>query len=298
MTEFLLTEETIQSITTLAERATGATDKVSIVPIPGHPRNAVLIVKADGTFKLEEMPTTPRATKLLSVDQVTPFVSNAVDNWEASPTVYYSPTGVTVRLADGNLRPEIEGHAQVDFKFSEQFKLLSKFASDRDSAFLTHPKFLRMLRLDLDVCFDAMVLESVLRSCAAYESEEGTRVASTVTRNRESLGREIMSELRAANGEIPEDVILQVRIYKDPALLKTRRVHCKLETDPTGGGRFALLPYANELDNAIDAEMSDLGDVLRSAINGNGNRLPAPDSSESEDSPITRTFVPIFYGTF
>ena len=286
----------IREIANLADQAKGASNKVEIIKIPGSPSGDVLVVKPDGSYAKLEIPHAPRSTVLHSVDQVAPFVSTASDRWAASPTVYYSPSGVTVRLDDGDIEPTPNGAARVEFKHSEQFRLLSEFAKNRDAAFLTHSKFMRMLRLDLDVCFDAQVLESVLRSLSSYESEEGSRTASTVTRNRESLGREVMSELRAQNGEIPEDIVLQVRVYKDPALLKTRRVHCKLETDPVGGGRFALLPFANELDNAIDAEMSDLGEILRSAINGTGNRLVSPEELTKILPSID--FVPVFYATF
>ena len=286
-----LTEPAIQSIVNLTDQAKGACGKIEIVPIPNHPRGNYFIVKADGTFQEAILPPKTRSTELMSIDQVPAFVSNAIDIWDSGPSVYYSNKGVNVIISDDDIERHWYGFANVQFQLTDQFKLLSSFATNRDAAFLSHSKFMRMLRLDLDTCLEPQVLEHTLRACSAFESDDGTRVQSTVTRNRESLGREVMSELRSMSGDIPEDLVLQVRVFKDPAMVKTRRVHCKLETDPSSGGRFALLPYANELDNAVDAEMADLGDFLRSTING-GNRLPGPDGAESK----ARKFVPIFHG--
>ena len=118
-----------------------------------------------------------------------------------------------------------------------------------------------------------------------------------MTRNRESLGKDIRSELRSGAGEIPEQLVLRVRIFKDPALQARRQIVCKLETDPTNGGRFALLPLAEEVDRAIDLEMADLGDLLRSSINGAARLgLPGPDG-EASAAPA-RLAVPVFYGAF
>lgn len=292
-----LNESAICSIAQLTDQAKGADGKVVILPIPSHPEAAFLIVKPDGSYETKSMPLGPRGSTLFSVDQVPPYVNSAVDRWEAHPSVYYNEQQVYCRLADNDLIPERGGSVKVDLKKSPQFQLLETFSKNRDAAWKTHKAFMLMLRIDFETNIDPFALEQTIKACEAYSIDETGQTRSTVTRNRESLGNDIKSELRAGAGEIPEQLIMRVRVFRDPALLTTRQIVCKLETDPTNGGRFAVLPLADEIDNAMDAEMRDLGDLLRSSVNP-GKILTDETAAAAKSETKKRQFVPVFYGSF
>lgn len=107
-----------------------------------------------------------------------------------------------------------------------------------------------------------------------------------------------MSNLSKFEIEIPDEVLLDVKIYKDPALLTRRTIVCTLETDPQQG-KLALIPFAGELETAMDKEMLDLGELLRASVRGSrpAGFLASPDSATAA-SPVAPPWqIPVFYGT-
>ena len=292
-----LNESAIQSIAKLTEDAVSAKDKVGIVSIPGDPHGGYLVVRSNGQYDRFFAAEPPRSTYLFSIDQIAPYVTHAIDQWASYPIVYYSAANVLVKLSEDEIGPQRAGSARVTLKPTPEFETLCDFSRNHDKAFLSHKAFMILLRIKLANCIDPQVLASTVAACQSYEAMEGERVQSMVTRRVESLGKEFKAELKAGAGEIPAELVLNVRLFRDPVLLQTRRIVCKLETDPTSGGRFALIPLSGEIEAAIDQETSEIGEMLRSAINGSRRRLNAP-GDESTDAPEPRAEVPIFYGSF
>lgn len=293
-----LTDLTVKSIAELAAAGINAVDRVSIKPLVGDPDCRQVITKSDGTYELLELPTSPRNTTLQSIDQVPAYVNHAMDKWNADPAVYYTNTGAIAVLEESTIRPSRNGRASVKLSESKQLKTLRKFSENRDGAWIPHKAFVLLLRIDFEDCISPEQLDYLVRALGSLEFTDGSRTSSTVARNRESLGREVLSEVKTLNDlDIPEQVVLQVRLFTDPALQSRRQIVCKLETDPVKG-QLALLPLANELENAMDKEMSDLGDMLRSSINSRPKLLTdAKDKTSAADQPPPRSFVPVFYGT-
>lgn len=286
----------VNSIAVLAKSSQDAEHAVSFKEVPNDPDEQQLLVKPDGTYELFDIGTKPRNTVLRSVDQVGAYVRHAVSKWDADPVVYFNPSQVIAVLDESALRPSRNGRVTVSLTESPQLNRLKRYSGNRNDAWLAHKAFVQMLRIDLEDCIPKESLEYLLKALASLDFMDATRTTSNVARNRESLGSEVKAEIKA-NGDmqIPEEVALDVRMFTDPALLVRRNIVCKLETDPANG-RLALIPIANEIENAMDAEMSALGDMLRANINTRARGLPDKSKPAAEVESETPLYVPVFHG--
>lgn len=294
-TELLLNDETIGSIVELANKGYAAEGKLAFKPLPNDPDNKYLIVKPDGSFEEKTPERAPRSITLHSVDQVPLIVSQAMRKWGGDPIVYYAKNQVRVNLSESNLRTSNYGSATVALIESPQLKALRKYDSNRENAWIDHKAFMLVLRTTFGDCISTETMERLERSLSSIQYSNASRVSSGVMRNRESLGSEVLSELKSLSDvDIPETIEMNVRMFTDPALLARRMIRCKIETDPSLG-KLSLLPLANEIDYAMDEEMQNLGDLLLASVNALPVGLPDPDGT-----PATRTdepIVPVFYAT-
>lgn len=288
-----LQRETLVELTGLAERATAAAGKVSIVAVPHSPTNNFLIVKPNGDYVEETPPLAPRQTNLASVDQVGLFALHARDRLHAEPVIYYSPSGVFTALRDGELTEQRES-AECPLRKTRVWELLLAWAEKPDAAWKQHREFIRELRVTFGDCFTGDNLARLLDAIGQLDFIQGERAQSVAVRNRESMGREVASEVKSLKGDIPEEVTLTVRLYRDPVLMRRHEIRCLLETDPQNG-RLALLPIAGQLDEALDREMLSLGETLRSSV-GTARRLTGPAPETDEGEPETAWSIPVFYG--
>jgi hypothetical protein len=296
-TNLNLQVETLRELSDLATRAGDAAGKVALVPIPKHPRGNYLLVDANGSSEEQELPLPPRATALASVDQVGLHALHALREWGARPAIYYAPSGLTVQLEDGTLESN-HGRALCPLAQTKVWELLALWEKSPNEAWKAHKEFFRMLRVTFGDSFESDALARLVESIGQLDFIQGERVQSVQVRNRESMGREVASEVKSLKGDIPEEILLSVRLYRDPVLLRRHSIRCLLETDPQNG-RLALLPIAGQLDEALDREMSALGDMLRSSV-GASRRLtgPAldPDDVERAAALATEWQIPVFYG--
>jgi hypothetical protein len=288
-----LQRETLNDLTALAERAASASGKLAIIPVPNSPTNRYLIVQPNGDYVDEEPPLAPRSTALQSVDQVGLFALHARDRLGCEPVIYYSPGGVETSLCDGSMDLHRE-RSVCPLKATKVWSLLNAWQEKPDSAWKQHREFIRELRVTFGDSFGPGVLDRLLDSIGQLDFIQGERAQSVAVRNRESMGREVASEVKSLKGDIPEEVLLSVRIYRDPVLLRRHSIRCLLETDPQNG-RLALIPLAGQLDEALDIEMSGLGDMLRSSV-GSSRRLTGPDSETTEEEAAAEWSIPVFYG--
>ncbi|WP_010586286.1 hypothetical protein [Schlesneria paludicola] len=294
--ELHIPSRTFEQIKDLVESSREAKGSIDVVNIPGDPDKRLFIVKPDSTYEVFEPGRTPRSSQLLSVDQIPVFVQHAIGKWEADPVVYYNAKNVIVRLVEDNLRFTLGGTALVNLSESPQLKIVKKYAESPDSAWLPHKAFVSLLRINLSDCIDDKTLDSLVKALTRLQFDSGTRVASQVARNRESLGRDVIAEVKSLDDiQIPEEVVLRMRLFTDPALQGRQAIVCKLETDPTNG-RLALLPMANQIEDALDREMSNLGDLLRTSLNSRTIALPDPTGEGLAPVELPKV-VPVFYGT-
>lgn len=293
MSRLVLENETISSLAALAVSASGADGKIVIVPLPNDPRKSFLIVRPDGTYTVGFPSEPPRQAKLFSIAQVGMFAQHALCAWGCRPAIYYSAEGVCVQMEDGALSQKPE-RAGLLLEPTRVWEKLSEWAEKPSAAFLGHREFMRELRVTFGDSFSPGELESLTASIGQLDFVQGERMQSVQIRNRESMGREVAAEVKASNGTIPEEVILDVRIYRDPALLRRHEIRCLLETDPSNG-RLALIPVPGQLDEAIDRELAGIGDMLRAAV-----RPMLLLAAEGEEPPQIVKMdwqIPVFYGT-
>lgn len=287
-----LQHETLGSIISLAQKADSAANRVALVAIPNHPNHDYLVVKENGNYEQHELPLPPRATKLASVDQPGLFALHAHQKWDCNPAIYYDPACINIRLEDSNLEKG-RGVAACPLTQTEVWKRLDNWSADPNTAWLSHKVFIRELRVTFGECFASGDLDRLIDAIGQLDFIQGERTQSVAVRNRESMGREVMAEVKSVKGDIPEQVLLGVRIYRDPILLRQHPIRCLLETDPSNG-RLALIPLAGELDNALDAEMQSLGELLRASVRSS-RLLTGPDESATTDlAPNWQ--IPVFYG--
>lgn len=293
--EIPLQVETLREIQQTAVKAAGAAGKVLIAKIPDHPRGNYLLVGDDGHVSEHELPLPPRRTLLNSVAAVGDYAKHARDVWEAEPAVYYCPDVVRVLLEDGGRHQQPDA-AHVFLNKTPAWEQLKKWSDDPSQAWLGHRAFLTALRVEFGDCFERDDLRNLTDAIGQLDFVQGERTQSVAVRNRESMGREVMAEVKSLKGEIPEEVTLQVRIHRDPVLSRRHAVRCLLETDPAAG-RLALIPIAGQLDRAIDEEMNALDLMLRASVRDVA-RL-ADETAAACDSPATTApawRIPVFFG--
>lgn len=296
-----LQPQTLRILQETAVKAAGAGTKIDIRSIPGHPLGSLFVTNSDGIREEYHLPVGPRKSALHCVDQVGVYARHAMDNWDVSPAVYYNRSVVTVVLQDGSLERERD-FAACELAVTPEWKLLLGFSDAPDQAWKKHTAFVRMLRVDLSECFDGDVLDNLLTQIGQLDFVQGDRIQSVAVRNRESMGREVASEIRAVTGEIPEELWLNVRIYQDATLTKRHRIRCLLETSPTNG-TLALIPAAGEMNRILDQELASLGDLLRSNVRPS-LKLPTATMFESPNQASSPQivaeepwYIPVFYGT-
>ncbi len=303
MSELSLQVETFDAIKDLAERAANADRQLAIVPIPGHPTNNYYLVEENGKYDEVTPPLPPRKASIHCVDQVGNYALHVRDAWESEPAIYYSRNQVAIELADGSFEPD-RGRTICPLVHTVAWETLEKWSNKPGDAWLKHSEFVRTLRIVLGDCFPDGRLDALSAQIGQLEFVNAERGRSQATRGHESMGYEVLNEIKAATGEIPEEVFLKVRVYRDPVLTAQHEIRCLLETDAVAG-KLALIPAPGQMDRALDKELTDLGDLLRANVRA-PKVLNGPDffasASESANASAPKVLtlpwqIPVFYGT-
>ena len=93
--------------------------------------------------------------------------------------------------------------------------------------------------------------DQLITACRSLRFSEGTKGHSAVSQGRQSLGRELESEVISELGTIPETLEFVLPIYSDPMLQTLQRILCDLEVNPADQ-TFLLTPLADEISSAFD----------------------------------------------
>lgn len=211
------------------------------------------IFNVGGSLERVETPAPPRSHKALSLGALVAYANTAQDDTTGAVVVWYGGDAVTAILNDEGHRDE---RVKLDLETSGPWDLLRRL--EAEEPWMDLRNFTRMLRVDLADCIaPADLLEPVKR----IRFENGTTVRAEVSRNRESLGREITSRVEAEAGMIPERVNLLVPVYVTPGADWTFQIRCAVETDPATG-RLQLLPLAGETARVQGLADSRLAEAL------------------------------------
>lgn len=258
--------ESLQHITSLARDSVAAKDRVAIIKLPDEPPGVYGVIYPDGTLERNYADPPPRNHQLLSVDQI-PGIVEAFSAYEVSngagelrkqhPTVWLSPTSVIV-LEDDHAESLRLSKAVCPLKWTPEFAFL-KSCSERDNE-LSQKEFIRKLRILLADALGEQ-LDSVVKVMRDIKFGSRSEGAGSVQRGKESYGKSIEAQVYSEVGQIPEELVLSVRVFDDPALKVRYPLRVALEID-TAANTFSLLPSQQAITNLLDEALGGIRDLL------------------------------------
>jgi hypothetical protein len=225
------------------------------------PRSKTFVI--GGNVTEVETPVPPRNHNVNSLEDFAKFVA------ECSPedcVVFYDESVVVGILDNDGHRVE-----RVAFVLSQSDQFDTIEALNGTSCWKNQKDFVRLLKIDLAGAIPPVDLLEVVRR---VKFENGTTVKSEVGRARESLGREIRSQVETER-EVPEGVVVWVPVYKSLGEREKFGVECSVEVDPLMG-TFRLAPLPDEVERVQHLAMASIRRRLEESL---------PDG------------VPVFYGS-
>lgn len=238
-------KEALEYITGLARDG----DHAEVLDIP-DPRVQRMLVK--GSLVTVDKPAAPRAHIAHSVGGLI-RLANRFNADAETCVVWYNAERVTLVVDDSGHRVNT---VVSRLEHSAIYETLG--ALDRGKTWLAQRDFVRLLRIDLSEALPEIALLNIVRK---VKFENGVITTAKLTRASESMGREIVSSV-AAEGPIPEEVELQVPVYK---LGTTYTGQCSVEVD-LDRGMFRLLPYPDELYSLQQLALTTLHEELRDGL--------------------------------
>jgi hypothetical protein len=205
-----------------------------------------------------DVPVLPevRSHTIESIGDLIAIANSAGDENEFPPVVWYDGTEIVVVFDDVGSRAS---KATLELAASQKWRRLDELSTSR--AALSQKDFIRLLRIDLaGTLADSVLLDLVRR----VKFENGTVVTSEAVKNRESLGRQIVSQV-SSEKEIPETVTLSLPVYTTPGLADKYDVACSVEVDASQG-TFRLAPLPDELSRVLNAAVREIGLVLDAGL--------------------------------
>lgn len=242
LTEFL------KSLVELVSKA----EKPVKVDVP-DPRRVYLA--AGGIIAPYDLPAPPRNHQPGTLDEVVALAIRFIEE-ESRPVVWYGQDKVVLVIDDNRHRVE---NATLTLERSDVFNVL---ISLRHSPQWFEPKpFIRLLRVDLAGTLEpGALIERVRR----LKFDNGQVVTAKITRDDESMGREIRSRV-SAEGEIPEAVDLFVPVYKTTGETERYALRCAVEVDPAMA-RLQILPLPDEIERVWALAVASIGERLREGL--------------------------------
>lgn len=250
--------ESIVSFANKANATKSIKDTVQFTEVPGDQQYIVTTVDDEMgiTHEWRDKESPWRNHSLESVGDIQKLVEAMQLRVEdADPVVWIGQGRVTIILDDKGIRRH---RVRCEQHYTEEFSLLSKL---REKEF-SQRDLLRLLRVDLASA--ATESSEVLRKAAkVINSRVLSTTHGTVVKNRESMGREIDSEVISADGDIPDTVQFRCEVFDDPAFRKIYTFTVRVELDPKEV-TFHLLPLVRELRDAENEQRQHIQSLLSS----------------------------------
>lgn len=223
------------------------------------PRTARVVI--DGSIQEVELPPLPRAHRAGTLDEVIAMANrfggaDTPGSAEGPPVVWYDPANVVLVIDDAGHRLE---RATLGLVTSDVFAKLEELASAK--TWMDHKPFVRMLRIDLAGALEPGVLDRA----RSIIFESGSQAASTVAREKESLGRSISASVRAATGELPEETTLSVPVYKTAGERDRYGIRCAIDIDHEQC-RLRLFPLPDEVERVRQLALDSIKDRLAAGL--------------------------------
>lgn len=236
----------------LAELAQKAAAPIEIKS--DDPRIANYLI--DGIVQRFEKPVAPREHTVETLSDLVALATRFSEDEDYAPTTWYDGTEVTLVIDDNAHRAEC---ASMALAKSDVFARLDEINVKKPK--FDQKAFIRLLRIELAGTLDPVIL---LEKVRRLKFENGVRTESTIQRAQESLGRNIVSKVES-DGEIPEEVTLQVPVFKSPGPADRHPLRCSVEVDP-GDGTFRLLPLPDEIERVQQRAVDLVGEWLRANL--------------------------------
>ena len=245
-----------------AVKAAGGDNR--IVKLPGEPPGVYGVLTEDGSIEKRFATRKPRQHRLLSISEV----AGAIEHYSSiveganTPIVWYSPEMVKVVINDASTLPLVDC----------LFVPLTQFHTDQWTRIcglhenqFGQKSFINLLRHELWDCIGESGA-ALVKQVRALDWSRSDHTRSQMEKGRASYGKDIEAEVRSQHGgDLPDDLTLSVRIYSDPALQVRRSIRCAIEADPVSQ-TFTLIPYAGEIERALDDEMTTISGILEADL--------------------------------
>ena len=272
---------TLELLQQTAVDAEGAKNKAHLFQIPCEPKHIYGAVTSDGEFERLEAAPEPRNHALVTLDEVLHFAKFAAGqplvpliegpttasdpddptdpaNEDTPPQVivWYDTPSIVVILDDLTRRDR----ATLKLDLTPQMQTLLKIQKDETK--FDQRAFRRLLKIDLHDCRNDDVL---LNWVSQVKFTNNSTAAGNIANQKASFGRAVEESAASEQGECPDEICLQLRVFDDPSLRGTWPVRCAVEVLPSESS-FRLVPLPLELHNAIESELSVIGQMLAEGL--------------------------------
>lgn len=236
----------------LAVETAQAAAREDIVTCSALPTGRYYLRGEDGKLALTEA---PRGSRHYVVDDLDDYAAAVEAFGEPGSTVVFcGETSIATLLNVQATRPD---RLLFDLGYTSEFSLLQTLAKDRDG--WSHSNFLKMLRIDLTQCAPGSVIER-LRSLKFGKASSGE---AKIKAGDEAISQEIRRSVVLSDGEVPESIVVDVRVYDQ--LPDTHKVACCIDLD-LEAVEFRLIPQSGELETACYDVRRRVRDALREAL--------------------------------
>ena len=206
-----------------------------------------------GQIQTVDIPPNPRNHLVYCLDDLISFVEHHADpEGHITPAIWHHTDRVVAILDDDDRRER----CGFPLEFSEPFQRLREL--DVGAHKFRQREFVRFLDLILGV-------EKAL--VARFRRLDWrTQIAATgeVAPGRDRLGKEVNATV-AGTAELPDDLLVNVPVYREKGETDPRVVRCRIETYPTDEV-LTLRPVPGEIDAALDAAQMSIRQHLVEAL--------------------------------
>lgn len=252
-----LTKETLELLQKTAVDAAGAQQKAYVRDIGAIVPDHYLLVAGD-QVTLVQRPRPQRWYSLVSLSEVVPFCAWGVERLSANPVIWFDGDVLDIPFHPAKDSGPWSDGGSLRVSKTSAFELLERLAETPTKH--SQKDFVRVLRMEFQSALGTAA-NSVIAACRAIRFSESQRGQSTVSNGRQSLGRELESEVVADVGTIPETLEFRLPVYMDPLLQMPATILCDLEVNPLDQ-TFTLTPFPGQVEAALDK----LSDVVRAVV--------------------------------
>jgi hypothetical protein len=211
----------------------------------------------DGTPVAVPRPAPIRQTLIRSLEDFIRFAAESKSDDEAVQAVYFNEDRITLVNDEGAHRLE-----RIYFVLEESDQWSTTEGLRDNAQWMQAKQFVRLLRVDLAGALPSNQLVDIVRS---VKFENGTMMTVETKRQRESMGKEILAAVKT-DQDIPEEVTLQIPVYKSHGENERYGLRCAVEVDPSTLAAFRLTPLPDEIERVQALAVQSIGDRLRAEL--------------------------------